>query len=86
MCTTIFYASKRFCADLYMYACKICVYMQRTTFTPTKPYIFTKLSGSCKKTFCMLNHCVCVQNYVCVLNYFVRTQNIWCVYEIVLYA
>ena len=54
--------------------------------TPTKPFIFTKLSGSYKKTFGMLNHCICVQNYVCAFNYIVCTQNIWCVHEIVLYA
>ena len=34
----------------------------------------------------MLNHCVCIQNYVSAFNYIVCTQNIWCVYKIVLYA
>ena len=34
----------------------------------------------------MLNHCVCIQNYVSAFNYIVYTHNIWCVYKIALYA
>ena len=58
---------------------------ERKTFTPTKPFIFTKYLVHIHN-FCMSNHYVCVHNYVSVLNYFVRTQNIWCVYKIVLYV